>query len=82
MQYNDRAVFVRLPLYSCKYKTNLIPAGSFLHIQKHLLAGKGGKEKRDGFFNLLIKVKKHPGSLSEIHSAVKKTQFHSCEEKL
>lgn len=51
-----------LPLYSIKYKTNPIPAGSLFHIQKHP-PGKGGKEKAEETFRLLIKKKKHPGRL-------------------
>lgn len=48
-----------LYLYLClcanKYKADLITAGSFLYIRKHLLAGKGENEKEDEIFILLIR---------------------------
>lgn len=65
MQYNDSAEFVTrlfMPLNSIKYKTNPVPTGSLLHIQNHLLPGRESKEKGEGIFKLLIKVKMHLGS--------------------
>jgi len=56
-----------IPLNKKLTRSLQVPSYTF----KNICYQARGKEKGEGTFNLLIKVKKHPGSLSEIHSAVK-----------